>query len=294
MEYDCDFFYNEDLADFENLNTTTKSIYELDGIDCLIILKNGENLTDFSEVKDLADIVYISLDLSQKEDLSNYFFYKKFSFSRYGHNQLKNVKAIVALNVKSNVTSLKCMFYDLKSLKTVSGLDSWDTSNISDLSGMFAYCTNLETVNGLESFDVENVKNMQYMFKRCEKIKDIGSIKDWKINEECEFEKMFENCSVFVKMEFYSNWHNQLENSFDDIFTDFSPYIDLNKFKCRNCGQFNVIYDKKSSKLLCRNCGHVILEYDSVCRDCSGSNLEFDYGIMGLVCSDCALINNPK
>lgn len=294
MGFDCDFFYNEDLVDFEKLNTTTKSIYELGDTNCLIILKNGENLTDFSEVKDLTDIIYISQDLSGENDLSSYFFHKKFSFSRYGDNLLKNVKVIVALNVQSSVTSLKFMFYDLKSLKTVSGLDSWDTSNISDLSGMFAYCTNLETVNGLESFDVGNVKNMQYMFKRCEKIKNIGVIKDWKINDECEFEKMFEGCSVFVKMEFYSNWQDQLENSFDDIFTEFSPYFDLNGFKCRNCGQFNVIYDKKSSKLLCRNCGHVIREYSPVCSDCSGSNLEFDYGIMGLVCSDCALINNSK
>lgn len=294
MEYDCDFFYNEDLSDFEKLNTTTKSIYELDDNNCLIILKNGENLTDFNEVKDLADIVYISQDLSFEDDLSNYFFHKKFSFSRYGDNQLKNVKAIVALNVKSNVTSLKSMFYDLKSLKTVSGLDSWNTGNILDLSGMFAYCSNLETVNGLSSLDVENVKNMQYMFKRCEKIKNIDSIKDWKINGQCEFEKMFEKCSVFVKMEFYSNWQDQLENSFDDIFTEFSPYFDLNKFKCKNCGQFNVVYEAKSSKLICKNCGHVILEYDSICSDCLKSNLEFDYVQMELICSDCALIINPK
>ena len=71
---------NEYLEDFERLNTTTKSIYDLEDNNVLIILKNGTNLTDWEDVEDVDDVLYVSEDLSGFEDLwCNYhsFYYLK-------------------------------------------------------------------------------------------------------------------------------------------------------------------------------------------------------------------------
>lgn len=79
------------LEEFEKLNKTCKSIYDLGDLNVLIILKDGTNLTDWSEVENKEDIIYVSEDLSAYGDLSE----------RY--KDLKSLKAIGALNV-SNVT----------------------------------------------------------------------------------------------------------------------------------------------------------------------------------------------
>ena len=51
------------LNDFEHLNTTTQSIYELGDFNVLIILKDGTNLTSWDYVENREDIEYISEDL---------------------------------------------------------------------------------------------------------------------------------------------------------------------------------------------------------------------------------------
>ena len=57
------------LYDFEHLNTTTSSIYELGDINVLIILENGENLTSWNQVKNREEIAYISEDLFGQTNL---------------------------------------------------------------------------------------------------------------------------------------------------------------------------------------------------------------------------------
>ena len=49
-----------DLYDFEHLNTTTESIYELREFNVLIILIDGTNLTNWRDVKNREDILFIS------------------------------------------------------------------------------------------------------------------------------------------------------------------------------------------------------------------------------------------
>ena len=44
-------FYNRDLIEFEELNHTTSSIYNLDNFNVLLILKDGTNLTSWDVFK---------------------------------------------------------------------------------------------------------------------------------------------------------------------------------------------------------------------------------------------------
>ena len=51
------------LYDFEHLNTTTESIYELRDFNVLIILTDGTNLTNWEDVENREDVLFVSEDL---------------------------------------------------------------------------------------------------------------------------------------------------------------------------------------------------------------------------------------
>ena len=310
-----DLFYNDVLKEFEKLNTTTDNVYELGEYDNLIILKNGENHTDFSSIESLEDIIFISQDVSTFNELSNRYCLNNLTFFRR-ENPLKNLKAIVPLNVNDKINSLRGMFCNLNSLKTVSGLDTWNTFNVSDFSFMFSNCINLKTIHGLDSFnlekaekmhnmfhkcenlsdlsqisawDVSNVKDMKYMFSNCKNLKSLSPIKNWNLSTDCSFSTMFDKCSFDLRMEFYNMWESQLEKSFAEIFPELNPRFNVNDYKCPNCGCFNMKYD--DFKLTCRNCGDIIYEYVHNCPDCGSSKLVFKN--MELICRDCGLIISP-
>ena len=60
---------NRYFKEFEQLNTTTSSIYDLGDLEVLIILKDGTNLTSWMDVEDKNDVLYVSEDLSKKRYL---------------------------------------------------------------------------------------------------------------------------------------------------------------------------------------------------------------------------------
>ena len=72
------------VEQFERMNTTTASIDNLGNLDVLIILKDGTNLTSWSQVENTDDILYISENLSNQINLKN------------KYKDLSNVKVIVA------------------------------------------------------------------------------------------------------------------------------------------------------------------------------------------------------
>ena len=162
------------LKEFERLNTTTESIYDLGDNKVLIILKDGTNLTRWEDVewkegyygKYDDTILYISEDLSGFMDLSER--YKK----------LKSLKAIVASGVSDKLRDMSRMFENCKSLVDISYLDAWDVSNVENMSNMFSECYKLEDISPIANWDVSNAKNMTDMFYHCHRLADLSPLKD--------------------------------------------------------------------------------------------------------------------
>lgn len=308
MENESELFYNSDLNDFENLNMTTPSIYDLGDYDVLIVLEDGSNITDWDDVESLGDVAYISEDLSGVSDLTNYYYQKRSGMSN--SNPLKSLKAIVARNVKSEVDSIGSMFYGLENLTTISGLDSWDTVNVEDMGYAFAHCRSLTTVSGLESLSLENARSINSMFRGCRNMSDFDALKswdvkdvldmdrmfggclsfndltpilEWSINDDCMFESMFEDCTIEDRMAFYSNWQKRLLNSFPTVFNDMSRVV-----VCTNCGKFDMAYD--GSRLVCNSCGEILKDFPSACPGCGSDNMHFDFRQMELMCRGCGLV----
>ena len=92
------------LKEFEKLNKTTKSIHDLGDFKVLIILKDGTNLTDWKDVKDKKNIIYVSEDLSDCTNLH----------LKYGG--FESLKAIIAPEISDELTDMSWMFEDCSSL----------------------------------------------------------------------------------------------------------------------------------------------------------------------------------
>ena len=143
---------NECLNEFEGLNNTCDSIYNLGDHKVLILLKDGTNLTSWNEVENREDIIYISEDLSGVTDLS------------FRYQGLKSLKGIVAFGVSNKVKSMEYMFEDCHDLEDISSLAGWDVSSVTNMEYMFNYCHHLEDISSLKGWDVSGVTNMGFMF----------------------------------------------------------------------------------------------------------------------------------
>ena len=49
----------------------------------------------------------------------------------------------------SNVTNMRCMFFDCGELKSVGDLSNWDVSNVTDVSDMFYECNELKFIEDI-------------------------------------------------------------------------------------------------------------------------------------------------
>jgi hypothetical protein len=222
---------NRYFREFEELNTTTSSIYDLGDLEVLIILKDGTNLTSWSDVQDKKDVLYVSEDLSGQRFLS----------SKY--SSLESLKSIVVKGMTSNVSSLRFMFSGCFSLRYVFGMDAWDVSNLKDITAMFFDCISLEDISFLETFDVSNVVIMEGLFQGCISLRDtsplrywdVGNVKDmhamlclcpyldclnglesWDVGNVKTLESMFHGCWRLNDISCLSNWNlDSIENMFE-------------------------------------------------------------------------------
>lgn len=216
------------FKEFEQLNTTTSSIYDLGDYNLLIILKDGTNLTRWSDVKCNQDILYISEDLSKK------------SFLKYKYQYYDSLKAAVLKGAKNIVSSSEFMFAHCSSLEYVLGMDTWDTSNITDMTGMFMGCSSLRDISFLESFDVSNVETMKSLFQSCISLDDISPLKSWDVGNVEDMHAMFALCLNLASLEGLGTWDvgnvKMMESMFHQCISlsDISPLVGWNPICVEN------------------------------------------------------------
>lgn len=185
---------NQYFKEFERLNTTTSSIYDLGDLDVLIILKDGTNLTSWNDVEDKSDVLYVSEDLSHKRYLSNTYSY------------LVSLESIVVKGVTDNVFSLSFMFSNCNSLKYVLGMPSWDVSNVESMRAMFLNCHSLSDISFFESLNVSNVSSMEGLFQNCMSLSDISPLRSWDVGNVENMHAMFCLCDNMVSLNGLESW----------------------------------------------------------------------------------------
>lgn len=99
----------------------------------------------------------------------------------------------VNVMVTSEHDDLNGMFSGCENLRTINGINEWDTSNVTNMDSMFKSCRNLESLD-LSSFNTSNVENMNDMFLDCENLRELN-LSSFEIREDCNTDRMLNNCS---------------------------------------------------------------------------------------------------
>ena len=185
---------SKNLKDFDKLNTTTESIFELDGNDVLIILKDGTNLTNWEDVKSKENVIYISENLTGQVDLSR------------KYEGFKSLKAIVTSEISDDAEDMRMMFAGCASLTDIRGLECWDTSKVTKMNSMFKGCASLADVRCLEGWDTGNVRDMSWMFQDCTSLSDLTGLERWNTRNVTHLSGMFSGCTSLTDITGLESW----------------------------------------------------------------------------------------
>jgi len=226
-------FYNNDLIEFENLNNACNSIYDLGDNQVLIILKDGRNITSWDNISEhyYNDIKFISEDLSNSSDLSSRYNNISDDISSDNgydfYNLFKNIEAVVIRNINYSVNDLSSMFYDCTNLKTITGLQTWDTSNVVNMSGMFMNCRNLKSFDQLKYLDTHNVKDMTFMFSYNEQLENASFMENWDVSNLEDMTGMFRGSNI-SDLESFSKLNFEKIKTINSLFSNCEKLTSLN------------------------------------------------------------------
>ena len=83
------------------------------------------------------------------------------------------------------------MFMECPRLKSLKGLEEWNTENAVKISNMFEKCESLRDISALSHWNVSNVLSFYSMFAFCESLYDIKPLSSWNVSNGRIFEKVF-------------------------------------------------------------------------------------------------------
>ena len=98
-----------------------------------------------------------------------------------------------------SMTTLNRMFYQLKNLEDISGLENLNTSQVTDMQEMFNGCSGLTTLD-VSSFDTHNVTNMGSMFAVCSSLASID-LSSFDTQNVTTMGNMFQNCRALQELD---------------------------------------------------------------------------------------------
>lgn len=114
----------------------------------------------------------------------------------------------------ANVQNFSYMFFACKALRSIKGLDNWNTTAATDMSYMFAYDDNLNSLD-LSKFDTSQVTTFQTMFAVCEKLTSIAGLNNWNTTKANNMSSMFAYDSSLQKLDLSSfDTTNATQNNF--------------------------------------------------------------------------------
>ena len=209
------------LSQIEEKNTTTESIFSLEDHEVLIILNNGKNLTNWSDLKyvEKSDILFIREDLSGIKDI------------RKKYRLLPSLKVIIISGISNKVNNMKRMFMGCKNLEYILLLG--DVSNVTNMKQLFSACSSLSNIASLELWDVSNVTHMGRMFDMCHSLTDISPLSNWNVSNVTDMHAMFAGCSSLTDISPLSNWDVsnviRMERIFDRCPSSFPHQWNLKK-----------------------------------------------------------------
>ena len=130
-------------------------------------------------------------------------------------------------------TSLNSFFKDLKSLKTITDLEYFNTEKVTDMSSMFDGCGKLTKLD-ISNFNTAGVMDMSSMFEDCGKLTKLDISKFNTANVK-NMRSMFEGCGILTELNL-SNFNTTNVTDMSHMFSKCAVLasLDLSKFNTTN------------------------------------------------------------
>lgn len=140
----------------------------------------------------------------------------------------------------------RCLFSGFSKLKTIEGLEYFDTSNTTNMRAMFADCKALTDLD-LSNFDTSNVVNMNSMFADCNSLTSLN-ISSFNTKKVTDMSFMFENCQTLSTLDL-STFSDEMVNNMRNMFNGCTLLENLNisNFKTENVANMSFMFDGCSS-----------------------------------------------
>ena len=112
-------------------------------------------------------------------------------------SQCGNLENLISTPIKPMATNK--MFYNCRTLTTISGIESWDTSMLTEMDNMFYDCAMMTSLD-LSGWNASNVTNMERMFNGCLNLQNID-LSSWNASNVTNMNSMFYNCKKLIKVD---------------------------------------------------------------------------------------------
>ena len=187
------------IAEVENewKKGLAKAVFSIDRNDIIAQIK-----VEYKSIKEVSEDCLEGLLLIMKE-------YGNVSFE----DCFRDCGQLTALNFPStfdtsNVTSMRCMFDECKSL-TLLDFSTFNTSSVTDMIAMFRECSNLSSLD-LSTFNTSRVTNMCYMFYVCNSLYtlDLSSFDTSSVGPDDDYSGctgMFKGCDSLGNVKYNKN-----------------------------------------------------------------------------------------
>ena len=174
-----------------------------------------QNYNYFPKTKDeLEDIIKQRIESEGNKCNLNDIDVNKITSMDYIFNNFRTFNGDISKWDVSNVTTMKCMFFNSKFNGDISNwnvsnvenmcdmfhnsifnkdISNWDVSNVKNMTGMFLFS---KFNRNISKWNVSNVKYMRYMFASSKFNQDISN---WQLNKKVFTKQMFETCPIEEK-----------------------------------------------------------------------------------------------
>ena len=124
-------------------------------------------------------------------------------------NELNDGIFEIKLKGIKNITDIRYMFSDCKSLFSLPDISKLNTENVTDMSYMFCYCESLSSLADISKWNTHKVANMSYMFCGCNSLISLPDISKWNTENVTNMSCLFSDCKSLESLPDISEWNTQ-------------------------------------------------------------------------------------
>ena len=231
-ELDLSHFDTSNVTDISFMFVNCFNLKRIKGIEKFNTTKVKSMKTLFQQCKELEELDLSNFDTSNVTDMG-------FMFNNC--LKLKRIKGLEKFNT-SKVADMKAIFGQCNEIETLD-LSNFDTSKITDMGWFFCYCYKLRSIKGLEKFNTKQVINMRAMFQACTLLEELD-LSNFDTSKVTDMQFMFASCEKLKRIKGIEKFNTSHAIGMKTMFQDCRELeeLDLLNFDTSNVNDMGYMF----------------------------------------------------